>query len=115
MPNISNIENIKITYDIAIKDNYIQYIDINSNKIITWLIEYEFIKENDKDNNYHLPYFKWKYNLVDNNKLPLLTFNNYDFYYKNVIFTIYKFNENKLFILEQLNNNIKKYILKKLN
>ncbi len=35
--------------------------------------------------------------------------------YNKVTFTIYKINDNKLFVIEQINDNIKKYILEKNN
>jgi hypothetical protein len=114
MPNISNIETLEISYNITIKDDYIQYIDNNTNNIITWQIENEFIKENDELNNYKLPFFKWKYVLVDNHKMPFVSIKNYDLYYSNVSFTIYKFNDNKLFVIEKINNNSKTYILEQL-
>lgn len=115
MPDTTNIEFQDISYDIFIKDNYIQYSENKTRETITWQIEYEFIKETDELNTYNLPLFKWKYNLVENCKMPNISIKNYDYYYSNVIFKIYKFNENKLFVVEQINDNIKKYILEIIN
>lgn len=101
----------KINYTIRIKDSYIQY--SNDTSIITFQIENEFIKETDELNMLKLPFFKWKYTKVDNHKLPNISSKNYDFYYPDVSFLIYKINENKLFIIESINNISKKYILEK--
>lgn len=113
IPENITSEPIIITYTIVVKDNYIQY--NNNNKIITFNTEYEFIKETDELNNLNLPYFIWKYNMIDNNKIPFMSHKNYDFNYKKVNFTIYKINQKKLFVIEQINDNIKKYILESHN
>jgi hypothetical protein len=109
MPEIGDIIPIEISYTISIKDNYIQY--INDNKILTFKVESEFIKECDEINTYKIPLFKWKYILVDNHKIPNISIENYDFHYQCISFKIYKFTEKKLFVIEQINNTIKKYIL----
>ena len=41
---IKDIIPLKKTFVICLKDKYIQYDDIENNKITTWLIENEFIK-----------------------------------------------------------------------
>jgi len=102
---------ISICYTIKIKDNYIQY--INKNTIITFKIESKFITENNENNFLKVPYFQWKYIKVNNEKLPNISIDNYDFYYPNINFQIWKINNNKLFILEINNNITKKYILEK--
>ena len=109
--NLESIETQKINYTIKIKDSYIQY--ENDTSIITFQIENEFIKETDELNTLKLPFFKWKYTKVDNNKLPNISSKDYDFYYPSVSFLIYKINENKLFIIETKNDISKKYILEK--
>lgn len=113
MPDISNTEFKEITYNIFVKDGYIQYCHKNTGETMTWQTDNEFIKETDELNTYNLPFFKWKYNLVDNCKMPVISVKNYDFCYSNVKFKIYKFSENKLFVIEQINDNTKKYILEK--
>jgi hypothetical protein len=110
--NLDNIINKIIptiyTCDVAIKDNYIQYIN---NKTITFLTKDDFVKDDDKNNALNLPYFIWKYEQVENSLLPCFASSNYDRYYKNVSFKIYKINDNKLFIIEEINDKIIKYIL----
>ena len=109
--NLELIEPIKVNYTIKIKDSYIQY--SNNTSSFTFQFENEFIKETDELNTLKFPFFKWKYTQIDNNKLPNILPKYYDFYYQNVSFTIYKINENKLFIIELINNIAKKYILEK--
>ena len=109
--NLELIEPIIVNYIIKMKDSYIQY--SNDSSIITFQFDNEFFKETDELNTLKVPFFKWKYTQIDNHKLPNITPTNYDFYYKNVSFTIYKINENKLFITELINKITKKYILEK--
>ena len=109
--NLELIEPIKVNYIIKIKDSYIQY--LHESSIFTFQIDNEFIKETDELNTLKVPFFKWKYTQIDNHKLPNIPSKNYDFYYKNVSFTIYKINENKLFIIELINNITKKYYLER--
>ncbi len=109
--NLELIEVQKINYTVKIKDSHIQY--SNDTSIFTFQIENEFIKETDELNTLKLPFFKWKYTKVDNHKLPNISSKNYDFYYRDVSFLIYKINENKLFIIETINDISKKYILEK--
>ena len=111
IPELQKIIPTEISYTICVKDNYIQY--ITSKETITFQTEHEFIKENDELNNLKLPYFKWKYTEVINNKMPNISIKNYDFYYSKVNFKIYKINNNKLFIIEHNNEDTKKYILEK--
>lgn len=106
---IKDIVPLIVSYTIFIKDNFIQF--QNNIKTITWEIENEFVKETDELNKHKQPYFKWKYNLVDNHKLPNTLKKNYDSVYQNVLFKIFKINENKLFVIEQNNNKLKKYYL----
>lgn len=112
LPDLNLLESLKISYTIKIKDSYIQY--SNDSSTITFKIENEFVKETDELNIIKIPYFKWKYVRTDNHKLPNVTAKNYDFYYQNVSFTLYKINENKLFVIEKINNITKKYILEKI-
>jgi hypothetical protein len=112
LDEIESIKPIKNNYTIKLKDGYIQY--VNDNHTLTFKIENEFVKETDELNTLGLPYFKWKYTLVDNCRLPNISRKDYDFYYQNVDFSIYKINENKLFIIEVINNVSKKYILEKI-
>lgn len=114
--NDNKLENIinkitpnNYTFDVAFKDNYIQY--INNNKTNTFLTNDDFIKDDDKNNTINLPYFIWNYEQVENSLLPYLHYSNYDRYYKNISFDIYKINENKLFIIEKTNDKVIKYIL----
>lgn len=109
----SKIKPIQYIFDVIIKNNYIQY--YNNVHVFTFEFEQEFVKDSDEDNNLKLPYFNWIYNVVDNKKLPLLSSNNYDFYYPNSIFDIYKINDDELFIINTINNLSKKFFLKKLN
>jgi hypothetical protein len=107
-----------INYSIYIKDNYIQYVNNTCEKqndidTLTFITENEFIKETDELNNLKIPYFIWKYTLTENNKMPSMSIKNYDLCYQKAIFKIYKINENKLFVIEQINNITKKYILEK--
>ena len=108
-PNTKEIIPIDCIYTVYIKDNYIQY--QNESIKITWLYENEFITETDEENTIGVPYIKWKYTLVNNHKMPNII--NYDFYYEKVQLKIYKFSENNLYVEEQINDNFKKYILKK--
>ena len=120
-PTINDIENdefnlkmitpVIVNYIVKVKDSYIQY--LNDTSTLTFQFENEFIKETDELNILKLPHFKWKYIYADNHKLPNISTHNYDFYYKNVCFTIYKINDNKLFIIETIGNVSKKYILEK--
>ena len=109
--DIKDIKPIEISYTVVVKDDYIQYSD--TTETLTWQTEYEFIKDTDELNNYKMPFFKWRYNLVDNHKMPTTSIKNYDYYYSNALFKIYEINENKLFIIEQINDDVKKYILEK--
>lgn len=111
IPEFNNIEPIEISYTISIKDNYIQY--FNNDEILTWQFDNEFVKENDDLNNCKFPFFKWNYILVDNHKIPNVSIKNYDFHYPKAMFKIYKISKNKLFVIEQINDIIKKYILEK--
>lgn len=111
VPENINVNPIKLIFNIFIKDNYIQY--KKDTETITFSMEQEFIKETDELNNINLPYFIWNYSVVDNKKLPYMSSKNYDFYHSEVIFTIYKINDDKLFVIEQINDDIKKYILEK--
>jgi len=109
IPENINVEPIIMIFSIYIKDNFIQY--RKDDTINTFIVEHEFIKETDDLNNLKLPYFAWNYTITDNKKMPFMSNKNYDYYYNKVIFTIYKINDNKLFVMEQINDNIKKYIL----
>lgn len=111
--NLNTIKPTTINYTVKIKDSFIQY--SNDTSILTFQIENEFIKETDESNIFKNPYFKWKYTKSDNHKLPNISTKNYDFYYKNVNFVIYKINNNKLFIIETIDDICKKYILEKNN
>jgi len=113
IPENINVEPITMTFSINIKDNYIQY--KKDDTITTFIVEHEFIKETDELNNLKIPYFIWNYTITDNKKMPFMSQKNYDYHYNKVIFTIYKINDNKLFVIEQINDNIKKYILEKNN
>jgi hypothetical protein len=77
-------------------------------------MESEFVKETDELSKFKLPHFMWKYSKEDNHKLPNISTNSYDFFYKKVIFNIYKINDNKLFIIETINDVTKKYIIQKI-
>jgi hypothetical protein len=110
--NLSMIEPITVNYTIKIKDGYIQY--SNDTSTLTFAIEHEFVKEIDELNNLKVPYFKWKYTKTNNQKLPNISINNYDFYYRNVVFNVYKINDEKLFIVELSDSVTKKYILEKM-
>lgn len=107
--NLIEVKPITVTYTIKVKDSYIQY--SNEKSVLTFHIEKEFVKETDELNKFKVPYFKWKYSKEDNNKLPYISTHNYDFYYKKVNFDVYKINNNKLYIIETINNITKKYIL----
>ena len=109
--NLELIEPVKVNYTIKMKDSYIQY--SNNTSSFTFQFENEFIKETDELNILKIPFFKWNYMQIDNHKLPNISPKYYDFYYQNVSFTIYKISENKLFIIELINNIAKKYILEK--
>ena len=110
--DLKTIKPISIVYTVKIKDSYIQY--SNNTSVFTFYFENEFVKETDELNNYKVPYFKWKYCKEDNHKLPNILTHNYDFYYNKVIFNVYKISDNKLFIIEKINNTTKKYFLEKI-
>lgn len=109
--DLKTIKPITVNYTIKVKDSFIQY--SNNLSTMTFQIENEFVKETDELNNLKVPYFKWKYSKADNHKLPNISILNYDFYYKNAVFNLYKINNNKLFVIETINNVTKKYILEK--
>jgi len=111
--NLNKIKPVITNYTVKVKDSYIQY--SNDALILTFQVENEFVKETDELNVSKIPYFKWKYTKSDNHKLPNISTKNYDFYYKNVNFVIYKINNDKLFIIETINDISKKYILEKNN
>jgi len=111
--NLKLYPNMTINYDIQIKDQYISYYDKNSLEQITFCKHDEFIKETDANNKLKLPMFLYKYIKTDNNKVPNILHKYLDFYYPNIVFDIYKLDENNLLIIETLNSNTKKYILSK--
>lgn len=111
--NLKDVIPKKFIFDIKIKDNYIQY--FADNLMITFKTKCEFIKEGTEEFNNDKPFFKWKYVKTSNHKLPLINKKNYDYYYENVIFYVYTINKNKLFVIEQINDNVKEYYLEKLN
>jgi hypothetical protein len=102
---------ITIIYDIKIKDSYVQYTNNKNIETRYWSVKNEFIKETDETNIYLLPIFKWEYVTIDEHLMPNIMIKDYDFYYPESIFKIYKINEKKLFIDEEINNIKRKYIL----
>lgn len=113
IPEIKFIKPLNITYVVHIKDNYIQF--ISDNNTITWKFEKEFIKETDELNTLKIPYFKWKYTLVENSKVPNTSQKYYDLNYPKISFKIYKINNNKLFISQNNNDNFQSFFLEKIN
>ncbi len=108
--DLSKYKNTPINCDIYLKGSIIQYINNIDNNIFTFVFQEEFIKETE---NTKLPMFLFKYKNTDNNKLPNLGKNNYDFYYDNVSLNIYNLSEKTLFIEQQFNNNYKNYFITK--
>ena len=109
--DLTNLENKQIEYEIKIKGKYISY--INNKESITFEKEDEFIS--NEDNIQKLPMFKFKYNKTSNNKMPNILHKDYDFYYSNIKFNLYVISTDVLFVIEETNNSIKKYILSKTN
>ena len=50
-------------------------------------------------------------NTKENNKLPKLGKNNYDFYYENISFNIYDISENTLLVEQKFNDKSKIYFI----
>jgi hypothetical protein len=109
--NLKTMEPTIVAYNIKVKDSFIQY--YNDTTCITFHTQNDFVKENDEKNVFGLPCLKWKYVKTENCKLPNISLRNYDFYYQDVKFVIYKINQDKLFIIEIKKDSTKKYILEK--
>ena len=112
--DFSKYKNTLITCDIYLKGSIIQYINNKDNNIYTFLFQEEFIKETDSNNlklNLNLPMFLFKYENTENNKLPKLGKNNYDFYYENISFNIYDISENTLLVEQKFNDKSKIYFI----
>ncbi len=111
--DLKKYKNTLINCDIYIKGSIIQYINNKDNNIYTFIFQEEFIKETDvkKLNILNLPMFLFKYKITENNKLPNLNKNNYDYYYENISFNIYDITDNTLFIEQKFNNNSKSYFI----
>jgi len=105
--DLSKYDRKTIICDIFLKGSIIQYINNDNQNNFTFLFQEEFIKQNDNEIN--LPMLYYKYKLTDNYKLPLLSKNNYDFYYEKIQFNIYQVSKETL-IIEQIFNNKTKII-----
>ncbi|AYV80149.1 MAG: hypothetical protein Gaeavirus12_7 [Gaeavirus sp.] len=101
------LEHKNVKYTVCVKGHHTSYYDHNTTETITFKTEQTFIKENSDYNIHKLPMFICKNKRTDNNKLPKLLPKNYDFYYENLEFNIYKIDDNTLLVIE----NIKKYVL----
>jgi hypothetical protein len=55
--------------------------------------------------------FLFKYKNTENNRLPNLNKNNYDFYYENISFNIYDISDNTLFVEQKFNDKTKIYFI----
>jgi hypothetical protein len=104
--DLSKYEKKSIICDIFIKGSIIQYINNQNN--FTFLFQEEFIKETD--NQINLPMLYFKYKITEKYKLPLLSKDNYDFYYEKIQFNIYQVSKETL-IIEQIFNNKTKIII----
>lgn len=111
--DFTKYKNTLINCDIYIKGSIIQYINNKDNNIYTFIFQEEFIKESDIDNLniLNLPMFLFKYKNTENNKLPILNKNNYDYYYENISFNIYDISDNTLFIEQKFNDKSKIYFI----
>ena len=106
--DLSKYNKKTINCDIFLKGSIIQYVNNDNENNFTFLFQEEFIKQNDNEIN--LPMLYYKYKLTDNYKLPLLSKNNYDFYYEKIQFNIYQVS-NETLIIEQIFNNKTKIII----
>ena len=114
--DFTKYKNTLITCDIYLKGSLIQYINNKDNNIYTFIFQEEFIKETDSNNlnldlnldlNLNLPMFLFKYKNTEDNKLPNLSKNNYDFYYEKIQFNIYQVSTDTLIIEQNFNNKTK--------
>ena len=101
--DLSKYVKTTIICDIILKGSIIQYINNNNN--FTFLFNEEFIKETD--NQINLPMLYFKYKLTDKYKLPILSKNNYDFYYEKIKFNIYQVSNDTLVIEQFFNDKTK--------
>jgi len=102
--NTSKYKCTLITYDIFIKDDLILYKSTNSDQEILYKItENNFSHDNNK-----YPMFKFSYEKDNENKMPIMDKNQYD-YYHNIELKIYEINKNMYYIIE--NNNKSYYII----
>jgi hypothetical protein len=108
--DFTKYKNTLITCDIYLKGSLIQYINNKDNNIYTFIFQEEFIKETDV-NILNLPMFLFKYKNTENNRLPNLNKNNYDFYYENISFNIYDISDNTLFVEQKFNDKTKIYFI----
>lgn len=106
---LSSYKSIEAIYEIKIIDNLIYYKNIESNEILTFSINNEFINENN--NSLNLPIIKYNYSSIESSKIPYMNTNLYNYYYEKIIFKIYHINDDILFIEERKDNIIKNYIL----
>lgn len=92
--NFNNVESQKIKCNIYIKDNLIQY---ETNDVINTFYFSNQINENINFNIF------WNYIKTNNEKLPPMTNNNYDFYYFNISFEFFEIENNKFFVIQKHN------------
>ena len=109
---ISNnlIEKLEIEYQIKIMGNIISYHNLKTNQIITFLKK-EKVIEYTKNKNKLV--FEIEYKIIDNHKLPELISSSYDYFYNKIKFSIYKINNNIMYIKEinKSNNSFRKYLI----
>ena len=92
-----------INFKIILIGQLISWTNLKTQEVITFLINEEFIQP--KNNKFNKPIFNYKYQIVDNYRLPQLSSTSYDFNYENIEFEIYNINNNLLFINEHNKSN----------